>query len=199
MIIFDLDGTLADCEHRRHFVDPKKNTEFPPVHIVNRDLTTSIVGYENPITGKKFKPNWKAFYEACDKDLPIEHVIEIFSNLTKKHGRNNIKIWSGRCESVHIKTLEWLTYHIPEFHEEGILVRMRPIGDNTPDDILKERWLDEYTSSMWPKLSPVIKENEGEVLIRKDPIDFVFESDPESIKMWKRRGFFVFDVNQKEF
>lgn len=23
MIIFDLDGTLSDCEHRRHFVDTK--------------------------------------------------------------------------------------------------------------------------------------------------------------------------------
>ena len=28
MIIFDLDGTLADCEHRRHFVDPEKNPEI---------------------------------------------------------------------------------------------------------------------------------------------------------------------------
>lgn len=24
MIIFDLDDCLADCEHRRHFVDPEK-------------------------------------------------------------------------------------------------------------------------------------------------------------------------------
>ena len=25
MIVFDLDGTLANCEHRRHFVYPLKN------------------------------------------------------------------------------------------------------------------------------------------------------------------------------
>jgi len=28
MIIFDLDGTLADCEQRRHFVDPEKNPDY---------------------------------------------------------------------------------------------------------------------------------------------------------------------------
>ena len=28
MIIFDLDGTLADCEHRRHLVEPEKNENF---------------------------------------------------------------------------------------------------------------------------------------------------------------------------
>jgi len=30
----------------------------------------------------------------------------------------------------------------------------------------------------------------------RQDIDFVFESDPKSIAMWRRRGVFVFDVNQ---
>lgn len=32
MIIFDLDGTLADCEHRRYFVDPSKNPDYTCYH-----------------------------------------------------------------------------------------------------------------------------------------------------------------------
>ena len=28
MIIFDLDGTLADCEHRRYLINPEKYPEI---------------------------------------------------------------------------------------------------------------------------------------------------------------------------
>jgi len=70
---------------------------------------------------------------------------------------------------------------------------MRPIGDNAPDDVLKEKWLDEasiYVNGLSGRIG------------RSDPIDFVFDSDPSSIAMWRRRGIFVFEVNQnpeKEF
>ncbi len=42
-----------------------------------------------------------------------------------------------------------------------------------------ERWLDE-----------VVRENRI--------IDFVFDSDEIAIRMWQRRGIFVFDCNQKK-
>lgn len=60
---------------------------------------------------------------------------------------------------------------------------MRPIGDNTPDDQLKERWLDEH------------------IVGSGKQIDFVFDDRPKVVRMWRRRGIFVFDVNQsgKEF
>jgi hypothetical protein len=49
---------------------------------------------------------------------------------------------------------------------------MRPIGDSTPDDHLKEeRWLDEYIANMYPKLETPIPENEGNVYYRQNPID----------------------------
>ena len=147
MIIFDLDGTLADCEHRRHFVDGTRST-----------------------------PDWKSFYEACDEDEPIEAVSKIFDDLAVD---NEIEIWSGRCESVREKTLEWFCNYIPY---SGQKIKMRPIGDNTPDDQLKERWLDE-----------VVRENRT--------IEFVFDDRPKVVRMWRRRGIFVFDCNQsgKEF
>lgn len=47
IIIFDLDGTLALIDHRRHFVDKSSGV----------------------------KVDWNAFFEACDKDEPNTPVI----------------------------------------------------------------------------------------------------------------------------
>lgn len=180
MIIFDLDGTLADCEHRRHFVDNTKN--------YCRDCTTWVLlepidHLPCPCCGKcptKFKPDWKAFYEACDKDTPIEPVIDIWNDQISLGAMHDNQIWSGRCESVRDKTQAWLDRHI--LCVEPTQLKMRPIGDNTPDEELKERWLDE-------------------ALAQGKTIDFVFDHRPKVVRMWRRRGIFVFDVNQsgKEF
>jgi len=180
MIIFDLDGTLANCEHRRHFVDARYRDDCvlwiddkAREHYLYKD------GYERFETRKKFVPDWSAFYEACDQDVPIEPVIQLFDELAKKHGRNGLRIWSGRCESVSQKTLGWLAYHSKQFHEQGIFVKMRPIGDYTPDDVLKERWLDE-------------------IIAKGKTIYFVFDDRPKVIGMWRRRGIFVFNCCQHD-
>lgn len=180
MIIFDLDGTLANCEHRRHFVQPyeKKWVEeeiyFGPEfkgqsgnHWFNKDGTIW--------NGKK---DWRAFYYACDKDEPIEPVI---NNLRRHSQHTNVQIWSGRCESVREKTIEWFDKHISCFaprkwFDENL--KMRPIGDNTPDDQLKERWLDDQLAGGGQQ------------------IDFVFDDRPKVVRMFRRRGIFVFDCNQ---
>lgn len=191
MIIFDLD-TLADCEHRRHFVDPKKNPNF------KRRWDATLHEYRSkkcipeeyiPIstskdeclnnTYEKFKPDWEAFYEAFHKDIPLEPVIKALHSLTHVEGR--FEIWSGRCASYREKTTCWLYDNVDlhafsYFHPDKHL-KMRPIGDTTPDDQLKECWLNES-------------------LTAGKNIDFVFDSDPASIKMWRRRGIFVFDCNQ---
>ena len=177
MIVFDLDGTLANCEHRRHFVDPSKNKKYvnkPDPFDFTDPHTSYIDRWFNIETGMQdWKPDWKAFYQACDKDTIIEPTREIFYQIWDKY-LWDVKIWSGRCESVRRQTEEWLTsYGLPV----GSYLKMRPIGDNTPDDILKERWLDEAIA-------------EGK------KIDFVFDDRPKVIRMWRRRGIFVFDCNQ---
>ncbi len=162
MIIFDLDGTLADCEHRRHFVDLDK-------------MYPGSLGLQYQ-DGRKWKPDWKSFYEACDKDSPIEPTIEIirswggYDTLRKYE---EIMIWSGRCESVKDKTKKWLSKYGIVYHS----LKMRPIGDSTPDDELKERWLDESLA-------------EGKT------IDFVFDDSELCCNMWRRRGIFTLYVNQ---
>lgn len=172
MIIFDLDGTLADCEHRRHFVqrpalygasvcfDPKDGQIF------TKDI---------------WKPNWKAFYEACDKDRPIIPVIAMLNALENTYTLG-IEIWSARCESVRARTNTWLIQNGITDLERLKNLKMRPEGDSTPDDVLKEKWLDE-------------------TLAQNKRVDYVFDDRPKVVRMWRRRGIFVFDVNQsgKEF
>ena len=135
-----------------------------------------------------WKPDWKAFYEACDKDLPIQPVKSVFI----QYCHRDIEIWSGRCESVRKKTEKWISDNIidEDFKRFSKLrLKMRPIGDNTPDDQLKEKWLNEQCADLMDMgLYGKIP--------KKHTIDFVFDSDPKSIEMWRRRGIFVFDVNQ---
>lgn len=165
MIIFDLDGTLADCEHRRHFVDPRK-----------RDCKCGNKLNHICYKCKHWQPDWPAFYEACDKDEPIHIVIEVFKSISDEH---EVQIWSGRCESVRGKTIEWLCNNgiIPPLHVFEL--KMRPIGDNTPDEVLKERWLDEAMAA-------------------GNKIDFVFDDRPKAVRMWHRRGIFVFNCLQHD-
>jgi hypothetical protein len=164
MIIFDLDGTLSDCEHRRHLVDRMK-------------------AFHMNIDMDDWKPDWNAFYKACDKDMPIEPVIEIIDGIyfnSSSHEKffSNVEIWSGRSESVRQKTLMWLDENLL-FDKLGakIKLKMRPIGNHTPDDELKEKWLDE-------------------TLAQGKKVEYVFDDRPKVIRMWRRRGIFVFDCNQ---
>lgn len=180
MIIFDLDGTLADCEHRRHFVDPEKNPEFS--HRCSprgKENFQELSGWYHLETNKKFKPDWKAFFKACDKDKPILHTMQVMRALFNYSDFiTPAQIWSGRCESVRDKTERWLQHYGLTY---GCL-KMRPLGDSTPDDQLKERWLDE-------------------ALGNGEQVSFVVDDRPKVVRMWRRRGIYVFDVNQsgKEF
>jgi len=174
MIIFDLDGTLADCEHRRHFVDPTKANCIEWINTTSGKKHYGY-GYKNQVF-KKWKPDWKSFYEACDQDPVITPTRKIINSLFGWDYYDNdedVHIWSGRCESVRDKTENWLSRNSISYYK----LKMRPIGDNAPDDVLKERWLDESLA-------------EGKT------IDYIFDDSPKVIRMYRRRGVFVFDCNQ---
>lgn len=175
MIIFDLDGTLADCQHRRPLVDPNLNIDYILQGYDGQGKMIEEKGvYSHILTGKKFKPLWKEFFEACDKDKPILHTMQVMRALFNYSDFTTpAQIWSSRCESVRDKTEKWLEKYGLTY---GCL-KMRPIGDSTPDDILKEKWLDE-------------------ALGNGEQISFVVDDRPKVVRMWRRRGIYVFDVNQ---
>jgi len=190
MIVFDLDGTLANCEHRRHFVDPLYS--LPKKSLEIHEYYTDYCRGTPP---EKWEPDWKAFYEACDKDEPIQSAIDILEYIGegKEYGSDTpwvdydgIEIWTGRSESVRKKTEHWFFKNIRYFNKQNLKLKMRPIGDYTPDDQLKERWLDERINDM------------GNQLASSHDINFVFDSDPKSIEMWRRRGIFVFNCCQHD-
>lgn len=77
--VFDLDGTLADCSHRLHFID--------------RDRDGG--------------PDWRAFFAACVNDVPIHHMIGLCDRLAHSPGAA-VEIWSGRSDEVRDETMHWL-------------------------------------------------------------------------------------------
>lgn len=111
LYIFDLDGTLADCAHRKHYLDYKDD------------------------------PNrWRSFYAACDKDAPIQCVIDTMERLRRFA---DVWVFSGRSAEVREKTVEWLARHTSFMSNDlETALTMRDEGDHRPDDIVKREWLD---------------------------------------------------------
>jgi hypothetical protein len=106
-IICDLDGTLALCEHRLHFL-------------------------------RQEPPDWDSFFLAAKSDEPNHAVIDIVNALWE-YGDYKIVIFSGRSDIAGDITAKWLTKH-------GVCydaIRMRKQGDYTPDNELKQQWLEE--------------------------------------------------------
>jgi hypothetical protein len=78
-IIIDIDGTLANCDHRRHFVD-----------------------------GTHDKKDWRSFYEAMEHDTLNRWCHELIYNFTQNEGERYDCIFvSGRPEEYREITLKW--------------------------------------------------------------------------------------------
>lgn len=95
-MIVDIDGTVANIEHRLHFLE---KTE-------------------------KFKPNWPKFLSACDKDHPKRDVIQIVKAIRKAKDLD-VVFCSGRGDEYRDKTRAWLDANELKFHYEHLFMRRR--------------------------------------------------------------------------
>ena len=145
-IIVDLDGTLANLDHRLHLISSKP-------------------------------PNWKAFYEACDKDTPITPIIRLV-NVMYNTLSHQIIIFSGREETVKDKTEQWLVNNGVQHHH----LIMRKKGDYRPDRIIKKEML----------LNAPNKNV-------KDDILFILEDRSSVVKMWRDMGYTCLQVAEGDF
>lgn len=145
LYIFDLDGTMALIEHRRYLVEAPyilvgdaghTHTIHDPKHPRKYKTVDGLVYQQDP----KFKPDWTSFYEACHLDQPNVPVIRTFNQLYTIGAE--LLIWSGREDSVRVKTVMWLSRHTGiQAHMIEQMLKMRPAGDYTPDEQLKRKWL----------------------------------------------------------
>jgi FMN phosphatase YigB (HAD superfamily) len=195
LYIFDLDGTLALIEHRRHFVQLKDGSQVIVEDTIGtcRGPNPKIDGdfwVEWPDTGRysydpsdiKFKPNWDAFHAACVDDLPNTPVIETLHALRAAEiGYPDIWIFSGRSDAVREQTESWLAKHAGIDCYDDIRLLMRAAGDYTPDDVLKKSWYDAMSA-----------EDKARLVATFDDRDRV-------VAMWRSLGVTCFQVAPGDF
>lgn len=184
IVIFDLDGTLALIDHRRHMVERHLafdlwfdtltherqldlRRRFPKEHI---EKVTFIEE-----TG--WKPDWDAFFDACDKDVPNIPVCEVFLHLNSSHSPHDFEliIFSGRSEVVRDKTETWLD----EYGIKPQRLIMRPDKNYEPDEELKAKWLTEIGGP--------------------DRVFCVFDDRQKVVDMWRSKGLTCFQVAPGNF
>lgn len=114
---------------------------------------------------------WRRFFAECVNDQPNLPVIETLIALA--NCGYEIHIFSGRSDEVREATMMWLQYLVPYS-----ALRMRPAGDFTKDEILKESWIKEYDLSQ---------------------ILCVFDDRSCVVEMWRRLGLACFQVAPGDF
>lgn len=175
LYIFDLDGTLADLKHRRHFVE-RPMLVCENCHHVHTEPRCRLCQHKHP-----FKPNWDAFHAACVDDKPIEAVIDVLCCV--RWNESDVWVWSGRIDTVRTETETWLRNNVFAHAVDwsGANLKMRPAGDYTPDDQLKESWLH--------AMSP---EDRARLVM-------VFDDRDRVVNMWRRNGIVCAQVAPGDF
>lgn len=85
--IFDIDGTIADCAHRQHYVQREKG-----------------------------KRDWKSFTDAVEEDAPKLPIIKL-AQLLWANNEHDVYLFSGRSDRVKVKTLHWLKGNQVPYHQ----------------------------------------------------------------------------------
>jgi|TARA_Y100000310_G_scaffold104533_1_gene102865 phosphoglycolate phosphatase-like HAD superfamily hydrolase len=128
---------------------------------------------------KSIKPNgkldWDKFYDPSnikyDKpNMPVVRMAQLFAE-----AGYNIYIFSGRSDRTKYTTRSWLTHNKIPFHK----LIMRKQKNYTPDEILKERWLDKYAD--------------------RDDVFLVVDDRQKVVDMWRKNGLTVFQVDKGNF
>jgi hypothetical protein len=174
LYIFDLDGTLALIEHRRHFVTPAA------CDLCIGEGRIPLAHGSCPACGGsgKEKADWPAFYAACVRDEPNWPVISTMSALLRSGA--DVQIWSGRSAEVMNETLAWL-HRFFEIDMDEVQLCMRLEGDYTPDEQLKQSWLQGLNESDRRRLVAV------------------FDDRQKVVNMWRANGVACFQVAPGEF
>jgi len=128
---------------------------------------------------KSIKPNGKLDWgKFCDPSLikydkpntPVIKMAQLFAE-----AGYSIYIFSGRSDRSKLTTQAWLSRNRVPYHK----LVMRKQKNYTPDEILKERWLDKYAD--------------------KDDVFLVVDDRQKVVDMWRSLGLTVFQVASGDF
>lgn len=170
LYIFDLDGTLALIEHRRHLVEFRDCSQCHGCGEAPGVPSCDACGG----TGR-IKPSWPAFFAACVNDEPNWPVISTMMTLIRAGA--DVRIWSGRSSAVMNETIEWLQRYVSDDVDlDELQLVMRMEGDFTPDEELKAGWLAAMTEYDRRRLVAV------------------FDDRDKVVEMWRSRGVACFQV-----
>ncbi|WP_186239337.1 hypothetical protein [Burkholderia gladioli] len=138
LYIFDLDGTVALIEHRRHILE------------------------------REDRQKWRDFYAACDKDAPNEPVIRTLEALRLAgadiwffSGRSDeVRDKTVAWLAQHTSFMSWGL--------AGPMLVMRTEGDYTSDHLLKRQWLDNMLVDDRRRLVAVFDDRDSVVAMWRD-------------------------------
>lgn len=175
IVICDIDGTVADLEHRRHYVHKdcercKGNALDGKACGLTRDIeSTRDLRHE---MGK----DWKSFFAEMGDDTLITDTAQL---LWKKINEGcKVFYVSARPEQYRKETEQWLK-KVGAPNYEALF--MRRAHDKRDDDLIKEEILNKF-------------------FLGKTIIDTVFDDRPRVIRMWRKNGLNVHDCgNGREF
>lgn len=117
-IIFDIDGTLADISHRRHFVAGNRGDWKSFFESMSQDKPTDVCLLAEIV----------AEYKGYLVDYANEGDFALF-------------ICSGRPEEYREITETWLQKYVPSLFSRSIALLMRQTGDYRPDTTVKREML----------------------------------------------------------
>ncbi len=205
IIIFDLDGTLADIRHRRHFVEKPSNGKYgwsssdyfcfdpgiphAPVYYETveefnagrRDFIEK--GAEKFYADRKaaeWKPDWDSFHKACVDDTVNENIQDIFLAMKDfyrvERYVDRMSVEIWSGRSDSVRVETIVWLTQNGLHPDEL--RMRPHGDHCPDTELKKRWLDE---------------------VGKENVLMVFDDRDRLVEMWRDEGITCLQVAEGNF
>lgn len=185
VIIFDIDGTLANTSPNRlkflklKFGSPVEYNGGKITFLEELKTKENIVVLENEhgifLADKnkvKFKPNYEAFNNSLEEDAPNGKVAEICRALSENYP---IFICTGRPEKFRKRTEAWLTNNNIPYNQ----IWMRPNGSTESDAVVKKRMLDAIQKS--------------------NTVVAVFDDREKVVNMWRENGILCCQVAKGEY
>jgi hypothetical protein len=150
LVVFDLDGTLADVKHRLHYIQP--NPEI------------------DPVTGKQVKRRFDLFHAACVQDSVIEPVAYFYRKFVAD-SKVTVVVLSGRAEAVYSETVDWFITNDLPLPDELLL---KSGNQNVPDIDQKRCHADILESKYGRNIDMVFEDRSRVVEMWKTRGTFVF-------------------------